>query len=50
MRSGSQKSGCWPAVSPMKPRGATPMIVNAVLRKTIVLPSTSGRPPNRRCQ
>ena len=34
----------------MKPRGATPMIVKAALRTTMVLPSTSQRPPNRRCQ
>ena len=50
IRSGSQRSGCCPLVSPIKPAGVTPMMVSKALRSVRVLPSTSGRPPNRRCQ
>jgi hypothetical protein len=42
--------GLLPAVSPTKPRGATPMIVSTALRIVSDRPSTSGRPPKRRCQ
>jgi len=47
IRSGSQRSGCWPLVSPMKPGGATPMMVRTDLRRVNALPSTSGLPPKR---
>ena len=37
-------------VSPTKPGAATPMIVSTACRIVRVSPSTSSRPPNRRCQ
>ena len=47
---GHQRSGFAPTSNPKKSGGVTPTMVNGASSNRIVLPTTAGSAPNRRCQ